>query len=48
MELLEAIRNGRTVRKFRPDRVSDQILNEILEAGTWAPSHSNINHGNSL
>lgn len=41
MELMEAIRSRRTVRTFRPDPVPDQILNDILEAGTWAPSHSN-------
>ena len=41
MELLEAIHNRRTVRMFRPEPVSDQIIDEILEAGTWAPSHSN-------
>lgn len=41
MELLETIHNRRTVRAFRPDPISDEILNEILEAGTWAPSHGN-------
>lgn len=41
MEVLEAIQNRRTVRMFRSDPVSDQILSEIFEAGTWAPSHSN-------
>lgn len=41
MELLEAIYNRRTVRMFRSDPVSDQIIKDIFEAGTWAPSHSN-------
>lgn len=41
MELLEAIYNRRTVRAFRPDPVSEEVLTKILEAGTWAPSHGN-------
>lgn len=41
MEILEAIFNRRTVRKFNSKVVSDETLNEILEAGTWAPSHGN-------
>lgn len=41
MELKEAIHNRRTVRSFKPDPIRDQDLNDILEAGTWAPSHSN-------
>lgn len=41
MELLEAIYNRRTVRAFHPDQIADEVLNKILEAGTWAPSHGN-------
>lgn len=41
MEISEAIVNRRTVRAFRPDPISDEVLNNILEAGTWAPSHGN-------
>ena len=41
MELLEAIYNRRAVRAFRPDQIADEVLNKILEAGTWAPSHGN-------
>lgn len=41
MELLEAIYNRRAVRAFRPDPIADEVLNKILEAGTWAPSHGN-------
>lgn len=41
MELLKTIYNRRTVRAFRPDPISDMVLNDILEAGTWAPSHGN-------
>ncbi|HEY4789690.1 MAG TPA: nitroreductase [Bacteroidales bacterium] len=41
MELKEAILNRRTARKFNSKAVSEETLNEILEAGTWAPSHGN-------
>lgn len=41
MELKDAIYNRRTARKFTSKAVSEEILNEILEAGTWAPSHGN-------
>jgi len=41
LELLEAIYNRRSVRAFKPDPLSDEVLNKLLEAGTWAPSHSN-------
>lgn len=41
MEVLEAIKGRRTARMFRNEEVSDDVLNEILEAGTWAPSHGN-------
>ncbi len=41
MELIEAIYSRRTARKFTPQSVSDDALFEILEAGTWAPSHGN-------
>lgn len=40
MDLLEAIRTRRTVRKFDPDRpVPRPLLEEILTAATWAPNH---------
>lgn len=41
MEVLEAIYNRRTVRAFRPDSISEEVLTKILEAATWAPSHGN-------
>lgn len=41
MELLDAIRERRTVRTFRPDPVPEETVMAILEAGTWAPSHGN-------
>ena len=41
MELLEAIKNRRSIRKYRTDPVDDDKVNTILEAGRWAPSWAN-------
>ncbi len=41
MELKEVILKRRTARKFLSKAISEDILFEILEAGTWAPSHGN-------
>ena len=39
--LMEAIRTRRSIRQFRNGPVSDDAVNEILEAGSWAPSGKN-------
>ncbi|PKL17640.1 MAG: nitroreductase family protein [Spirochaetae bacterium HGW-Spirochaetae-5] len=41
MTLLDEIRSRRSVRKYREEPVSDQLISEILEAGRWAPSGLN-------
>ena len=41
MELFEAIKNRRSIRKYKADPVSDEKINAILEAGRWAPSWAN-------
>jgi nitroreductase len=41
-EVLNTIRNRRTIRKFKPDPVDEDKLQMILEAGRWAPSFSNL------
>lgn len=41
MDILEVIKTRRSIRKFKPDPISDEIINEILEAAVWAPSHRN-------
>ncbi len=41
MQLKEAIFGRRTARSFKQEAISDDVLFEILEAGTWAPSHGN-------
>ena len=37
-ETLKVLRERRSIRKYKADQISDQELNAILEAGTWAPS----------
>ena len=39
--MLEMIKTRRSIRKFRPDPVSDDLIMQILEAGRWAPSGRN-------
>jgi len=41
MEVLEAIKSRRSIRKYKPDRVDDQLLEKILDAARWAPSWAN-------
>jgi nitroreductase len=41
-EVLEAIKNRRTIRKFKPDPIDEEKLEKVLEAGRWAPSFSNL------
>jgi len=42
MELKEAIYGRRSVRKYTEKRISDEDINEILDAGMWAPSAVNL------
>ena len=41
METLEAIRTRRSIRKFKTDDVPDELIDQILTAGIWAPSGMN-------
>lgn len=41
MELMEAIKSRRSIRKYKPDDISDQDLAFMLEAARWAPSWAN-------
>ena len=41
MEVIQAIRDRRSIRKYREEPVSENQLNQILEAGRWAPSRGN-------
>src|SRR3972149_101845 len=37
----EAIERRRSIRKFKPDPIPDEFIDQILEAGRLAPSASN-------
>jgi nitroreductase len=39
--MLNLIKTRRSIRKFTPQDIEDSQLNQILEAGTWAPSGLN-------
>lgn len=41
MDVIQAIRERRSIRKFKPDPVSDDLVNVVLDAGRWAPSWAN-------
>jgi nitroreductase len=41
MDLMQAILDRRSIRKFKPDPVSDEDLTKVLEAARWAPSWAN-------
>ena len=38
METLECIRTRRSIRKYKADPVPEELLEKVLEAGTWAPT----------
>lgn len=42
MDLFEAIRGRRSVRRYLPDPVPEGDLRRILEAAIWAPSAGNL------
>jgi len=42
MDLLEAIKGRRSCRNYLPEAIEDNIIESILEAGTWAPSPLNM------
>ncbi len=42
MELYEAMKTLRAVRRLRPDPIPDEVLRRVLEAATWAPSGGNV------
>ena len=38
METLQAIKSRRSIRKFKSDMIPKDILDKIIEAGTYAPT----------
>lgn len=41
MDVMQAIKERRSIRKYKPDPVSDEAVDTVLEAARWAPSWSN-------
>ncbi|MBI2910042.1 MAG: nitroreductase family protein [Chloroflexi bacterium] len=41
MDVMEAIRNRRAIRRYRPDPVPEEAIKTLAEAAQWAPSWSN-------
>ena len=41
LTVMEAIQKRRSIRKFKPDPVPDELINQILEAARLAPSGTN-------
>jgi nitroreductase len=41
-DVLKAIKNRRTIRRFKPNPIDEEKLQMILDAGRWAPSFSNL------
>jgi nitroreductase len=41
MDLMDAIKGRRSVRKYKPDPVPEEALQRIMEAVRWAPSWAN-------
>jgi len=39
--VLALLKGRRSIRRYRPDPVPDEMIEQLLEAGRWAPSASN-------
>jgi nitroreductase len=42
MEVFEAIKNRRSIRKFKDEIPEDELIKKIIEAGIWAPSAGDL------
>ena len=42
MELVEAIKERRSIRRYKSDPVPHEVIQEILENAVWAPSAQNL------
>jgi len=41
LDILDIIKTRHSIRKFKPDRIPDDLIEKVLEAGRWAPSGRN-------
>ena len=39
--LMKLLKERRSIRRYRPDAVPDEMIEQLLEAGRWAPSATN-------
>jgi len=42
MDVLEAIRGRRSIRAFKSQEISEEIVEKLIDAAIWAPSAGNI------
>ncbi len=42
MNILDIIKERRSIRRFKPDPIPEEILNELKDALIWAPSAGNL------
>lgn len=42
MELMEVVHGRRSIRKFTDEQIPREVLEEIMEAASWAPSGQNL------
>ncbi|MDO4484153.1 MAG: nitroreductase [Clostridia bacterium] len=40
-EVLDAIKTRRSVKAYKPDMVPQELIDQVIEAGTWAPTGMN-------
>jgi len=40
-DILEVIRTRKSIRRYKPDPIPDEILDKVLEAARWAPTGEN-------
>jgi nitroreductase len=42
LDFMEVIKTRRSIRRYKPDPVPDEVLNQVLEAARLAPSAANL------
>ena len=43
-ETLRVLKERRSIRRYKPEQITDEELNAVLEAGTWATCGKGIQH----
>ena len=41
MDLMEAMKGRRSIRKYKPEPVSEEVVQKVIEAVRWSPSWAN-------